>query len=344
MKKPYQIEAQRAVKQLDAMVADGNPAVQMMLPMAEMMGWLRKGVGELIRQASLQLMDLLMQEEVRELAGERSQPQADRSAHRWGSDPRVLNYLTVPQALANLPPALNIAGNNAIYAFDPAFRNPRSAQVSVSVDQHIDRNTKVTAGFTRSSTWALQRRIDVNLFPPAVLPNGFVAYPTVDSKGTLVQASGYSSETGQGIYVDSTGKALKASVVRPDPAAGQINVNKSVGHSSYNGAYLSVVRRMSHRVQFGLNYTYSVNRDDDSNERDFNRQYTLNVYDLNADRAYAKNDLRHNFNTNVLFDAGHGFTLTSLILTHSGAAGRYVIGSDLNNDGNKDNDRPVVNG
>jgi transposase-like protein len=86
MKKPYQIEAQRAIKQLDAMAADGNPAVQMMLPMAEMMGWLRKGVGELIRQAGLQLMDLLMQEEVRELAGERSQPQSDRTAHRWGNE------------------------------------------------------------------------------------------------------------------------------------------------------------------------------------------------------------------------------------------------------------------
>ena len=86
MKKPYQIEAQRAIKQLDAMAADGNPAVQMMLPMAEMMGWLRKGVGELIRQAGLQLMDLLMQEEVRDLAGERSQPQSDRTAHRWGNE------------------------------------------------------------------------------------------------------------------------------------------------------------------------------------------------------------------------------------------------------------------
>src|SRR5438876_2114563 len=86
MKKPYQIEAQRAVQRLEQMATDGNPAVQMMLPMAEMMGWLRKGVGELIRQAGLQLMDLLMQEEVRELAGERSQPQADRSAHRWGSE------------------------------------------------------------------------------------------------------------------------------------------------------------------------------------------------------------------------------------------------------------------
>ena len=48
MKKPYQIEAQRAVKQLEAMAADGSPAVQMVLPMAEMVGWLRKGVGALI--------------------------------------------------------------------------------------------------------------------------------------------------------------------------------------------------------------------------------------------------------------------------------------------------------
>jgi putative transposase len=86
MKKPYQIEAQRAVKQLEAMAADGNPAVQMVLPMAEMMGWLRKGVGELIRRAGLQLMDLLMQEEVRGLVGERSQRQAERTANRWGSE------------------------------------------------------------------------------------------------------------------------------------------------------------------------------------------------------------------------------------------------------------------
>jgi transposase-like protein len=86
MKKPYQIESLRAVRQFETMAAEGNPAVQMVLPMAEMVGWLRKGVGELIRQAGLQLMDLLMQEEVRELVGERSQPQPDRTASRWGSE------------------------------------------------------------------------------------------------------------------------------------------------------------------------------------------------------------------------------------------------------------------
>ena len=86
MKKPYQIEAQRAVKRLEEMAAEGNPAVQLVLPMAEAMGWLKQGVGELIRQAGVQIIALVMEEEVRELVGERSQPQAERKANRWGSE------------------------------------------------------------------------------------------------------------------------------------------------------------------------------------------------------------------------------------------------------------------
>ena len=41
---------------------------------------------------------------------------------------------------------------------------------------------------------------------------------------------------------------------------------------------------------------------------------------------------------------GHGFTLSSLLLAHTGTPGRYVLGTGLNNDGNKDNDRPVIDG
>jgi putative transposase len=85
MKKPYQIESQRAVKQLEAMAATGR-SVQMVLPMAEMLGWLRKGVGELVRQAALELINLFMQEEVRGLVGERSHRQPDRTSNRWGSE------------------------------------------------------------------------------------------------------------------------------------------------------------------------------------------------------------------------------------------------------------------
>src|SRR4051812_24985137 len=86
MKKPYQIESQRAVNRLQEMAADGNPAVQMILPLAEMMGWLRKGVAELIRQAGVQVMELLMEEEVRQVVGPRSEAQENRMASRWGSE------------------------------------------------------------------------------------------------------------------------------------------------------------------------------------------------------------------------------------------------------------------
>src|SRR3954469_17855953 len=86
MKKPYQIESQRAVKRLEEMVADGSPAVQMGLPMAEMVGWLREGVGELIRRAGLQMVELLMEEEVRHLVGERNRPLPERTANRWGTE------------------------------------------------------------------------------------------------------------------------------------------------------------------------------------------------------------------------------------------------------------------
>src|SRR5712692_9847828 len=45
MKKPYQIEAQRAVRQLEEMAADGNPAVQMVLPMGRDGGLAAPGRG-----------------------------------------------------------------------------------------------------------------------------------------------------------------------------------------------------------------------------------------------------------------------------------------------------------
>src|SRR5438270_12510938 len=86
MKKPYQIESQRAVKRLEEMVADGSPAVQPVLPMAETVGWLREGVGELIRRAGVQMVELLMEEEVGHLVGERTRALPERTANRRGTD------------------------------------------------------------------------------------------------------------------------------------------------------------------------------------------------------------------------------------------------------------------
>jgi putative transposase len=86
LKEQYQIEPQRAVQRFRRMAAEQNPVIQMVLPMAEIVGLLQQGVGNLLREAGLLLMQEVMDEEVRQLAGERHQQHAARKAHRWGSE------------------------------------------------------------------------------------------------------------------------------------------------------------------------------------------------------------------------------------------------------------------
>jgi len=85
MKKRYQIEKQRAVQEFRRLATEENPNIQMILPMADIVGLLQQGVGHLLRQAGLELMKLVM-DEVRPLAGERHQQHEGRRAHRWGKE------------------------------------------------------------------------------------------------------------------------------------------------------------------------------------------------------------------------------------------------------------------
>ena len=86
MKRQYQIEQQRAVQQFRRIATEQNPNIQMILPLAEIVGLLQQGVGNLLREAGLALMQTVMEEEVRHLAGERHQQHEGRRAHRWGKE------------------------------------------------------------------------------------------------------------------------------------------------------------------------------------------------------------------------------------------------------------------
>jgi transposase-like protein len=86
MKRQYQIDQQRAVQQFRRLATDENPNIQMVLPMADIVGMLQDGVGHLLREAGMALMTLVMDEEVRHLAGERHEQRPDRGAHRWGKE------------------------------------------------------------------------------------------------------------------------------------------------------------------------------------------------------------------------------------------------------------------
>src|ERR1700704_5152593 len=86
MKRQYQIEQQRAVQHFRRIATEQNPDIQMILPLADIVGMLQQGVGNLLRETGLALMQTVMEEEVRHLAGERHQQHEGRRAHRWGKE------------------------------------------------------------------------------------------------------------------------------------------------------------------------------------------------------------------------------------------------------------------
>ena len=51
MKRRYQIDQQRAVQQFRQLAREENPNIQMIFPMAEVVGLLQEGVGHLLREA-----------------------------------------------------------------------------------------------------------------------------------------------------------------------------------------------------------------------------------------------------------------------------------------------------
>jgi hypothetical protein len=174
----------------------------------------------------------------------------------------------------------------------------------------ISNEWTVSAGYTRNSTWALQRRLDKNLFPATFDATGMPIFPTT----------------------------------RPNPTIGPLSINESEGHSTYDGADFTVTRRAGRRLQLQAGYTLAWNRDDETGERVFNREPALDPLLPELEAGPSKNDVRHNFRVAGIFDMGRGFTVSAITLARSAIPFSPVIGTDTQNDGNDDNDRAIING
>lgn len=219
--------------------------------------------------------------------------------------------VTYPNYLTALPAAAFIL-KQRIFGFDSNFKNPRSFQSSGTFEQKINKELVLTVGYIHNSTWNLQRRIDKNLNVPTLQASGFPIF----------------------------------SSTRPNTTIAQLEINESSAHSTYDALTISLNRRFANRYLFAVNYTLANTRDDDSNERNFSREPTLNPFNLKAEAGPSKQDVRHNLNISGLYDLGHGFTVSGIIVTRSGFpyTGLIEDGTDTNNDLNDANERAVVNG
>ncbi|HMS10922.1 MAG TPA: TonB-dependent receptor, partial [Pyrinomonadaceae bacterium] len=218
---------------------------------------------------------------------------------------------TFPNALTSIPPGFEqFIEDPRIFGFDPDFKNPRSFQVSGTLEQRLTDDLVLSVGYIRNQTWNLQRRLNRNLFPP-----------TIDA-------------TGMPIFPDE----------RPIPGVEWLSINESTARSTYDGMTVTLTRRFADRFQFQANYTLAKNTDDDSNERNFSQEPALNPFDLSIEKGPSKQDVRHNMNFSGLVDLGAGFSLSGVLLARSGFPYTPVIGFDTQNDGNDDNDRAIING
>src|SRR5712691_1024543 len=89
MKKEYQVRdelgKQRSIRKFREIAEQGS-TVQLVLPMVEIMQMVQDGCGQLLREAGLRLMMLVMEEEAERLVGPRHQQDESRVGYRWGSE------------------------------------------------------------------------------------------------------------------------------------------------------------------------------------------------------------------------------------------------------------------
>ena len=224
------------------------------------------------------------------------------------TDPRILGWVSSGQALATLP-AGTVAPVQRVFGFDPDFENPTTTQAAASIDHQLNSTSLISVGYIHAASRDLQRRLDSNLSPPTPNEFGLPIYPAT----------------------------------RPNTAFAQIEVNQSSASSDYNALTLTGTERLG-RLFAQVNYTFATNQDDDSNERNFSRETTLDVFNPGAEYTWSKQDVRHAFNISGVVNLGGGVTVGGVVIARTGFPYTAVIGADQQRDANDDNDRAIING
>ena len=186
--------------------------------------------------------------------------------------------------VAPLPPGQFPAGAG-VTVFDKNYHKPRIYTFNAGYDQQLFQDFVAFIDFTNSKGVYLTRFTNPNV-GPTVIP------------ATNADTVSYSGSA-------------------PFATLGAVTDTISNAKSLYRGLSVGMRKRMSHRFQFEAQYTFSVDRDDDSNERDpFTFRYA-NFYNLGSEYSYSDRDERHKFNAFGLGELPFGFKGNIRVQQHS---------------------------
>ena len=193
---------------------------------------------------------------------------------------------TYPSTVPITPlPAGTFPFQPGVTVFSRDYANPRIYTTNIGYEQQLVGDYAAYLDFTLSKGVHLTRFINPNVGPISVIP--------------------------------TTGDTVSYAGNAPFPNLGSITDTVSSAKSLYRGFTVGLRKRLSHRFLFDGNYTYSVDRDDDSNERDpFTFRY-VDLHNLAQEYGYSDRDERHKFNFYSVANLPWGFDADVRMQAHS---------------------------
>jgi hypothetical protein len=229
---------------------------------------------------------------------------------------------------------------------------PRVQQTSLTIEREVASHTTVAVSYLYVHGEHLIRALDVNLPPPVAL-----TYPIFDSTGSIFQGGYYTVDSfATWQYTQSLTCPFPPCINplgRPIAQLGAIDEFQSAASGVYNGATLSINRRMARGTYLRLSYTYARAIDDGQDALVAGQPATVqNAYNPNGERGPSVTDQRNRFvaafsieprpfhrEHKVLGHLLNDWKISSIVTAGSGRPVNATVDGDPNQDGNDLNDR-----
>jgi hypothetical protein len=232
-----------------------------------------------------------------------------------------LPILTVPQVWEQIAGEPNqFAQSNVFTTTGASFRNPRSLQMTGSIEHQFSRGLTISYQFNHLNTVHLPQVIDYNVPEPFVQPGDSSLRPFF---------------------------GLRSGTPRPNPNLGAVDVLDSSARATYFSHSFSARYRLK-RAELVGQYTLSYNKSDNDLEWPFLWTTYQNPFNLKEEWGWSSLDARNEGSAYVIFHALKGIELTGIFRARSGLPIDATAGGDpselltTNNIGNRPLEAPGV--
>jgi len=266
--------------------------------------------------------------------------------------PNPLVSCPLYSASCALPAGFTQGVTNNVSAFATNFVTPRVQQANLTLEKEVADHTTVALSVLTVHGEHLIRALDVNLPQPTAL-----TYPIFDSTGSIFQGGYYTVDSFATWQFTRSLTCPWPPCINPLGRAiaqlGAIDEFQSAASSYYNGATLSINRRVARGSYLRLSYTYAHAIDDGQDALVAGQPATVqNSYAPSAERGPSVTDQRqrlvaafsvepHPFHRGHEF-LGHAFNdwkISSVVNYGSGRPFNATVAGDPNQDSNDLNDR-----